>query len=137
MATIILKVLGQGGNLDSQFRGQVRQKIPLPTFHTGSWEPRSRGYQVLLVSEVIGSLNRSVRETNRQGECVLLFFLLLKKKKDKSSLKKEGDFSVPVLRIVFHGGGRHSGRNRRPLVTSYLSSEADRDEHGTQLSPFY
>lgn len=66
MATIILKVLGQGGNMDSQFRGQVRQKIPLPMFHTGSWEPRSRGYQVL-VSEVIGSLNGSVRETNEQA----------------------------------------------------------------------
>lgn len=64
MATIILKLLGQGGNLDSQFRGQVRQKkIPLPVFHTGSWEPRSRGYQVL-VSEVTGSLNESGREAN-------------------------------------------------------------------------
>lgn len=76
---------------------------------------------------MIGSLNGSVRETNRQGECVLLFFLLLKRKKktDKSTLKKERGFSVPILRIVFHEGGRHSGRKRRPLVTSCLSLEAE------------
>lgn len=58
----------------------------------------------------------------------LTFLLAVKKKKkkpDKSTLKKERGFSVPILRIVFHEGGRHGGRKRRPLVTSCLSLEAE------------